>query len=235
MEINLKPSSPFVRSLKNHPFLYWFLFTILVCAFLGAIGFFMSLIGLCVALAIYGAKKKEDKEIRRVLLVHEADKYIDSVKELKSLPTINPLGAIFLEKDEHLFLNEDVDMKETRSVRRSSGSFGGVRIMKGVTVGQYSGRSSSSLEWATLDNGSLYLTSKKLLFMGRKENRSIPLKKIVAVETFLDAVEITVDGRSKAIQFPVKNGYIWSSAITITKSVDDPTKIGDLKLDFKFE
>lgn len=235
MEITLKPSSPVVRSLKNHPFLYWFVFSILVFIFLGAVGLFLSLIGLCVALAIYGAKKKEDREIRRMLLVHEADKYIDSVKESKSLPTINPFGAIFLEKGEHLFLNEDVDMKETRSVRRSSGLFGGVRIMKGVTVGQYSGRSSSSLEWATLDNGSLYLTSKKLLFMGKKENRSIPLKKIVAVETFLDAVEITVDGRSKAIQFPVKNGYIWSSAITITKSVDDPMKIGDLKLDFKFE
>lgn len=219
----------------KHPFLYWLGLSILVFIVSSEYGPLVSIITFFIAFYINSKNKEEEKLQNKLFLINEANEYIDLIKKTKSLSLIKPEGSIFLDKDENLFLKEDSILKETRSVRHSSGGFGGVTVMKGVRIGGYSGTSSSSLEWSALDRGTLFLTSQKLLFTGNKENRTIKLENVVAIKTYLDAIEIKINGRSKAIQFPVKNPYIWSTAINILKSVNDPMNIGNLKLDIELK
>jgi hypothetical protein len=163
-------------------------------------------------------------------LRNEAQGYIDTVRKNKSL-TIIP-SPIFLGQAEHLFLQQEATkLIETRAVRHSGGGFGSVRVAKGIRIGGYSGQSESSQEWRTLDTGRLMLTNEKIVFTGSKESRTIPMEKILAVETFRDSIRISVDGRAKSLKFPVSNPYIWGTVVNILKSVKDPLNLGDLKLD----
>ncbi|MFA6158359.1 MAG: hypothetical protein WC763_01910 [Candidatus Paceibacterota bacterium] len=218
------------KSLEKHPFLWWIGVSIVLFIIIGKYSLFISFALLLLAALIRSQKKASE---RKSSLVAEADKYVELVRSSNSLPVIETKGAIFLDQDEHLFLRENVELRETRSVRKSSGGFGSVRIMKGVSVGRYAGSSKSSLEWASLDRGEVFVTNKKIVFMGSKENRTIPLKKVLGIETLSDAIEITVDGRSKAVQFPVSNPYIWGIVMNIVKSVPNPLDLGDAKLNIQ--
>ena len=169
------------------------------------------------------------KAEKKDALIGEAESYIAAIKNQKQLPQISS-DALFLASGEHAFLEEQVILKETRAVRKSSGGFGGLRIMKGVTIGGWSGTSESHQEWRQLDSGQLVLTNKKIIFRGGKENRTIPIDKIVAFETYSDRVEIVIDGRTKNIAFSVKNPLIWKIAISIIKNAKDPLDLGNTNL-----
>lgn len=213
--------------LKQHPFFCWFLFSVIT---LGA-----GIITLPVAFRLYKINIADNLSALRTRLTDEANKFIETIKTAKALPTINPQGSLFLDIDEHLILKEPASLRETRSIRQSSGSFGSMRVGRRFRVGGYSGTSAPSLQWATLDKGTLFLTNKKIIFVGGKENRNIVLKHIVLIQTFLDAIGITTDSRSKAIQFTVANPYIWSTCLNITRSAEDPFKLDNLALDIKLQ
>jgi len=56
-----------------------------------------------------------------------------------------------------------------------------------------------------IDAGELYLTSKRLVFIGEKKTVTVPLKKIFAVEQFADAIKIGREGKQKAEYFTTKS------------------------------
>lgn len=182
---------------------------------------------------LFFANKKQKQQ----QLITDAENYISEVKNKKALPTIK--SSIFLEKDESTFLEELTELKETRAVRKYSGGMRGVglRVAKGVYVGAggRSGTSESHQEWRTIDRGNLVITNKRLVFRGSKENRIIPLKKIISVDVALNSIEVAVEARNKTIIFPVKNGYIWGAVMNIVKSVDDPLNLGNINLDIQFK
>jgi hypothetical protein len=183
---------------------------------------------------IFGVKKKE---LLRQQKITEAENYIEDIKKNKGLPIIIP--SIFLDKNEHAFLEEDTSLQETRAIRKHSGGMSGVgfRVAKGVYVGggKRSGTSESHQEWRTIDVGKLVITNKRMVFRGSKENRVIPLKKIISVETMLDGIEVALEARSKTIIFPVKNSYIWGTVINIIRRTDDPINLGDLNLNIQLK
>ncbi len=144
-----------------------------------------------------------NKKQKQQQLITEAENYISEVKNKKALPTIK--SSIFLEKDENAFLEELTELIETRAVRKYSGGMRdvGFRVAKGVYVGAggRSGTSESHQEWRTIDRGNLVITNKRLVFKGGKENRVVPLKKIISVDVTLKSIEVAVEARSKTIFF----------------------------------
>jgi hypothetical protein len=72
-----------------------------------------------------------------------------------------------------------------------------------------------------VDFGTIVLTNKKFVFRGHKENRTIPLSKIIEVQTYSDAIGIATTGRQKGSNFSVKNPYMWKEVMQVLKNVDD--------------
>lgn len=166
----------------------------------------------------------KEREERKQELLNSAQIFLNGIKDSRSFKSIET--SLMLGKGEYAFLSESTILKEPRSVRKSSGSGSRFRIMKGVSVGSYSGTSESYKEWRELDSGQLILTSKRIIFDGEKENRALKLEKIISVERSIDniysTIELSVEGRANSIIFVVDNCFLWSSAIQILKQVDNP-------------
>ncbi len=219
---------------RNHPYLVLTFGAILFSFLVRSWVVFFCLFFTAIIIAYFQDKAEKNKAHMK-LLRQDAQNYVDLIKKNKSLSVIPGIGLpIFLNQNENLFLKENVKLFETRAVRHSGGGFAGVRVMKGVTVGGYSGQSESSQEWRLLDSGEIFITNEKILYKGIKENRTIPLEKILAVDTLKDSIRVSVDGRVKSIKFSVSNPYISSTLINILKSVKNPLSLGDLKSDVTF-
>jgi hypothetical protein len=234
MENQQQPQkSDLISSIKKffheRPFIAWNIFTLIslfIHPLLAVVFFFVSLI-------FWTKRKKELEEQRRQQLITEANQYIEEIKSKKAIPIIK--SSIFLKEGESVFLEESTDLQETRAVRTFSGGSRGVgfRVAKGISVraGGFSGTSESNQKWKALDTGNLIITNQRLIFNGSKENRSFPIKKILSVETFIESIRISIDGRAKSLSFPVQNPYIWSTVINIVCSTKNPLKLDDIKLD----
>lgn len=182
----------------------------------------------------FGKKKKEALKQSKAV---EANNYVVSIQENKGLPSINT--SIFLDSGETAYLEEPTTLLETRAIRKYSSSGGGVgfRIAKGVYVGRggRTGTSESHQEWRAIDKGKVIITNKRIIFDGEQENRSIKIADVLSASISVDAVELSLSNKSKSVIFSVNNGYIWGTIINIIKKVEDPSNIGDLKLDIQFQ
>ncbi len=181
---------------------------------------------------LFKSSRQKNLEIK-ASNIKEAERYIESVKERKSLPTIS--SSTFLNPGEQVFLEEESKLMETRSVRQTQGVGGGVRLFKGVSIGQWSSKSESHKEWKTIDVGKITLTNKRIIFDGPKENRVIQLSKIIGVSTLLDSIEVSQETRQNSSVFILKNPIIWTVVLRILKSVPDPLNLGDIDLKMEFE
>jgi len=85
-------------------------------------------------------------------------------------------------------------------------------------------RSASTQEWIKIDVGSLTITNKRLVFDGAKEDRTVPLTKIISVHNILTGVEVSVEGREKAMVFDAANLLIASGRLQRAVSVTPETK-----------
>ena len=178
-------------------------------------------------------RKKQEKKEKKASAIQEANIFLEGVKKNKALPTV--YSSLMLEAGEKAFLEENSVLAEPRAVRRSTGSGAGFRVMKGVYVGGYSGRSESSQEWRMLDEGTLTLTNNRVIFRGSKENKTIPLDKIISISNSMGTVEVSLDGKSKPTAFKVNNSYIWAATIHIAKAAENPLQLGDMKIDIEFK
>lgn len=185
-----------------------------------------------VSLALRAKRIKRLEAEKKVAAIKEAELYITGIKERKQLPRVSA-PSIFLTQGEYVFLKENVSLKETRAVRKSTGGFGGLRVAKGITIGGWSGSSESHQEWRLLDSGDIILTNKKIVFRGEKENRTIPIDKIMALDVFANGKEIAVEDKIKGIAFPVKNPYIWKIAISILRNAKNPLDLSGVDFDIK--
>jgi len=178
-------------------------------------------------------KKKREEQKRK--LIEETNNFLTRIKEQKGLTPITT--SILLKKGEDAYFQCDSILQETRAVRKYKSSGGGVgfRVAKGVYIGSgsRSGTSESHEEWRSIDKGKLTLTNQRFIFDGAKENRVIPLKKIVSVNPWLDAIEVSSESRKKSMLFPVENPYIWATAIQILIKADDPQKIDSVDITFQ--
>lgn len=173
------------------------------------------------------------KELKRQKLITQANAFVDKIKSDKKIPTVST--SLFLSDGEQALLEEGSQLYETRAVRKSSGGFGGIRIMKGVTVGRYSGVSESHQEWRVIDSGKIILTNKRVVFDGQKGNKVIPLNKILSVVVGLTDITLSIEDKAKDVAFDVPNGYVFGLLINLAKQIKDPTDLSGINLDVDFK
>lgn len=172
----------------------------------------IAVVVIVVAIANAYARKQ-----RRALIVKQAQEFVEEVKQKLTLPIVPT--DIMLKPDEHAFYSSPSALHETRAVREHHAAHAGARVAKGIYVGGTSGRSLSTQQWARLDNGRLTITNKRLVYVGKKEQRSFPLDKVISVDPNLTAVVVSVEGRQKAMAFEAANPLI---VMTIMRIAPNP-------------
>lgn len=114
--------------------------------------------------------------------------------ETQDLPIIET--NINLSKNEVCFLHyDDVDLLELRKTVQSVDYHGPVvriRICKGVyyRAGKVYPQVNSTTNLKLIDSGSLYLTNKRIIFMGEQKNKTLYLNKVLGFSPYSDGIEI---------------------------------------------
>lgn len=134
------------------------------------------------------------------------DKYrLYWVIENGEVPTIE--SDVALQRGEQLYFKTHIDWNELRTVTTRV-SYAGVstriRICKGVYFRTGTGvpQRTSQDVYKVIDSGEMYLTNKRIIFMGSKSNKTIRLNKILSFSPYSDGVEINKDtGKSPFFAF----------------------------------
>ncbi len=142
-----------------------------------------------------------DDELRRTLERYE--KYWQI--EHGDIPTITP--DINLQKSENLYFTTLIDWMEYRKVSKGvnyAGPTARIKIAKGVyyRMGSLKTRPISEDILQVIDSGELYLTNKRLIFVGERGNKTIGIHKILTINPYSNGVDIQKDtGKSPFFQF----------------------------------
>lgn len=121
------------------------------------------------------------------------------------LPEITP--PINIQKSERLHFSTFVHWIEERKVvkrRNYAGPTGRIKLAKGVyyRVGSLRTNNMSRDEWQRIDSGQIYLTNKRLIFMGAKGNKTIRINTVLAINPFSNGVDIQKErGKSPFLEF----------------------------------
>jgi hypothetical protein len=167
----------------------------------------------------------EEKERKKQQLIEEQTAQNDLVTFVNQLAqgTVNltPLSnpPIILKKKEVAYLVlGNISFHEPRAVRKTYGGYAGptIRVTKGVSfrVGSVAARSESHEELRKIDQGTLVLTNKRLIFTGSKRTINIDLRKIIAIEAYKDGVASQRENKQKTEYFIGSN----RSTLTFTTS-----------------
>lgn len=169
-----------------------------------------AILGGLVLLAVWGyvhgeKTKRRAKELEATRHA-EAAAFFARVNAAKAFESIET--HLILDKGEEAVLSDPAVLYETRSVRVAGGAGTSIR---GIHIG--GGASESHDRLRRIDAGTLVLTSKRLVFDGSVENRSLKLESILSVEELLDGIEVSTDRRSKSLIFQVPNPLIWGKSL----------------------
>lgn len=121
------------------------------------------------------------------------------------LPTI--VSDISIQKSENLHFKVSVNWLEQRRVTKRvnyGGPIARIKIAKGLyyRMGSFSAQRVTEDVWQTIDSGQLYLTNKRLIFMGEKGNKTIQLSKVLDVTPYSNGVDIQKEsGKSPFLEF----------------------------------
>lgn len=150
-------------------------------------------------------KLKEDLKLSDKMIV----KNLKELERLKLLTKIQegklPVVAtnMILQKGETCHWTVPAKLCEERVIsRRYEGGYSGVsfRIARGVSfrTGGFRGHPVVQRGVVEVDSGNLTITNKRTVFRGIKKTAVFPYKKVVDIQLFKDAFQITKEGRSKA-------------------------------------
>ena len=125
--------------------------------------------------------------------------------EQGELPTIE--APIKLHRNEQAIFHVPCDWYELRTITkgvRYSGPTMRVKIAKGLywRAGQLQTKRIKEDSWQHIDRGDMYLTNKRIIFLGQKANKTLRLNRILDFTAYTDGVELQKDrGRSPFMQF----------------------------------
>jgi hypothetical protein len=169
---------------------------------------------LCVVVGVWlifsWRRRARREELFRVQKL-EATLFFDGIRKAGKWPS--PQTNLILQKGEAALLDESSVFFESRSYRVGGGA--GTRIGR-VYVG--GGVSESQQRLKQIDTGRLTLTTKRLIFDGSIENRSLRLPDILSVQRWSDAIEVSTQRRAKSQVFRVENPMIWATMVEQTAS-----------------
>jgi hypothetical protein len=131
---------------------------------------------------------------------------------------------INLQKTEQCYYSTTIDWLETRTVTQRV-NYGGptfrIKIMKGVyyRAGSVKVQRITSDQLQVIDNGTLYVTNKRLIFIGGRKNSNIQLGKVLSVNPYSDGVGIEKDSGKSPIFRVSDNADIL--AMTIGRMINE--------------
>lgn len=121
-----------------------------------------------------------------------------------NLPT-RDCPVILKKTEKAIVVLPNITFKEPRSVRTSVGGYGGptIRIAKGISfkLGGASSRSVSHDEIKAIDQGTLTITNKRLIFTGTMKTPNYNLSKILSINDFKDSIAIQRENKQKTEYF----------------------------------
>jgi hypothetical protein len=148
------------------------------------------------------AEKQEIQEQKK----NDIYQYLTAVQNGTTNITNNQPSPVILKKNENIsIVMNNIHLQEPRAVRQTSAAYGGptIRVAKGVSfrLGGASARSESHEEIRVIDQGSLILTNKRLIFIGSKRTTNIDLRKIMAIKAYKDGIESQRENKQKTEYF----------------------------------
>ena len=142
--------------------------------------------------------------------IAERETELNNVLESKQLPILVQINSnIILKKNEIIHLSTSTSLIEERKKRKYHSGRVGFRVAKGVWIGGTQGYSESYSVMEPIDAGEIILTNQRLLFNGEKFSRNYLLKKILSLQRYKDAIEISVENRQKLQIFKVDDSEKW--------------------------
>lgn len=121
------------------------------------------------------------------------------------LPVIDTPIKLYRSEAAHFYASGDwYELRTLRKGVRYSGPTLRIKIAKGLywRAGQLQTKQIQEDEWKQLDNGTFYLTNKRILFLGHRSSKTLRLNRIVDFSVYQDGLELRKDrGRPVFIQF----------------------------------
>ena len=144
-----------------------------------------------------------------------------------NLPVVSV--SIHLQRDERCYLEVPAMWYENRTVTRSI-RYGGpavsIKIVKGLyyRAGGYSYEKAASEELKLIDSGTLYVTNKRIIFVGAVRNTNIRLEKVLSLTPYKDGVEVVKDaGRNPLFVTDTQAELLF---MILTRVIEDRRRIG---------
>lgn len=151
-------------------------------------------------------RAKQKTADRTATLISSTRQFVDQINHNRRFSVITT--QINLQKNEFAVLSTQSTCHEYKSERISTGA--GTRIKVGgmpVYLGGTKSRSVDKLREAS--TGTLYLTNKRLIFIGTPKNHTFTLGEILSIENGIDHIIVTSQKRQKPLVFSVSNGFNW--------------------------
>ena len=153
-------------------------------------------------------KENHEREMRELEALKERDinEFLNNLQNgAINISTTDYCPIILKKNEEPSIIMNNISLHEPRAVRQTIGGYRGtsVRVAKGVSfrVGGMKARSESHEELRNIDQGSLVLTNKRLIFIGSKRTTNIDLRKIVAIEPYRDGISSQRENKQKTEYF----------------------------------
>jgi hypothetical protein len=116
---------------------------------------------------------------------------------------------ILLKKNEICHFVTSAQLMEEKTKTRYVGGSQGVsfRVAKGVTFrsGSFRGRAIKETNKEVTDTGILYVTNKRVLFVGNKKNVSYPINKILDICKYTDGIKFQKENESNLISLLIRH------------------------------
>ena len=157
----------------------------------------------------FNKSAKADKKAAEERVIKASEEVKAFIEQVNVSMKFEPISInLNLQNDEFAVLAEVATLYEYRTQRISTGV--GTRVKIGG-LPLYLGRSISQSEdkLKKVTQGMIYLTNKRIVFVGDNKNVTTALKDIVSVENALDHITVNSSKRQKPEIFTTKNGFYW--------------------------
>jgi hypothetical protein len=164
-------------------------------------------------------------------LTEELKTFIKKVQDGKKLETVKT-GILLKEGESCYFEYPNSSLTEVKSMTTRTGVGFGSRAL-GIYAGTWRSLSTQLPLIRKVADGKLTITNKRIIFSGDMESREFPLKKLIEIKQFLDAIEISVQGKTHTFVFTVENPMIVDMIIRIL--LNDSVDPNDFNLKIELE
>ena len=167
----------------------------------------------------------QESEKRKAKYAAAQNKAADFVKDIIESGGLTPIPSPSrLEEGEVCYYSEHACLLEARPVSEYNSSSVGVKMTRNISVRSTKGKSVSHDRIQIVDNGTLSVTNRRIIFMGTRGQRSFALSSIMANSRIGHVVEITSSERENKMLFAIENGRIFSFVLKVCLKFEIPSE-----------